>query len=55
MAAPTLSLPAETAGKALLRLKFRHKKTALQGGLIAGVSRFTSQIVLHNDSRHFRV
>ena len=45
MACPALCLPAESAGKALLRLYFRHKKTARQGGLIAGVSQLTTKVV----------
>ena len=40
MAAPTLRQPAENTGNGLYRLIFRHKKTAMTGGLIAGVSQY---------------
>ena len=45
MAAAVLRPPAENAGKALLRLYFRHKKTALAGGFSAGASQLTSKVV----------
>ena len=40
MAAAVLCPLAENTGNGLYRLIFRHKKTAMTGGLIAGVSQY---------------